>query len=116
MKNSKRNKAILVLALLLMITACGKVESGDSVPNKEPGQNIIIVDDDGKETGKPIISIIKIDRYENMEITDWLNENTVIVSKENNSLEKMSLLELSDSYPKSLYLYNIDTKEYQLLT
>lgn len=115
MKNSKRNKAILMLSLLLMITACGKVESGDSVPGKEPGENIIIVDDDGKETGKPIISIIKIDRYENMEITDWLNENTVIVSKENNSLEKMSLLELSDSYPKSLYLYNIDTKEYQLL-
>lgn len=48
-------------------------------------------------------------------ITDWLNENTVIVSKENTSLDKMSLLEFSDYYPRSLYLYNIDTKEYQLL-
>lgn len=115
MKNTKRIKVILVLLLVLIITACDKVKDGDNVTVQEPGENIIIIDDDGKETGKPIISIIKIDRYENMEITDWLNENTVIVSKENDSLEKMSLLELSDSYPKNLYLYNIDTKEYQLL-
>lgn len=57
----------------------------------------------------------KMDIFENMEITDWLNENTVIISKENTSLEKMSLLELANSYPRSLYTYDIDTKEFQLL-
>lgn len=50
-----------------------------------------------------------------MEIMDWLDEETVVVSKENTSLGKMSLLELSDSYPKSLYLYNINTGEFTLL-
>ena len=115
MKNTKRTKIILMLSLLLMITACDIAKDGDKVPVKEPGEDITIIDDDGKDPGKPIISVVKIDRYENVQITDWLNVNTLIVSKENTSLDKMSLLELSGSYPRSLYLYNIDTKEYQLL-
>ena len=48
-----------------------------------------------------------------MEITDWLNEQTVVLSKENEELEKMSLLENSEFYPRSIYLYNLDTKEYK---
>ena len=50
-----------------------------------------------------------------MVISDWLSEDTVIVSKENESLDKMRLEELSASYPRSLYLFNIDTEEYNLL-
>ncbi len=115
MKNTKTKKIIVVMALLLFITACEKVEEGDRLTIQEPGKTITIIDDDSKETGEPIISVVKIDRYEHVAISDWLNENTVIVSKENTSLDKMSLLELSDSHPKSLYLYYIDTEEYELL-
>lgn len=114
MKNTKSIKIILVLSLLLMISACDIVKNRDKV-DQEPDNNIVVIDDEVKDTGKPIISVEKIDRYENVEITDWLDENTLIVSKENTSLDKMSLLELSDFYPRSLYLYNIDTKEYELL-
>ncbi|GAB6087174.1 TolB family protein [Alkaliphilus crotonatoxidans] len=115
MKNTKMKKIILMLALPLIITACEKAKDGDRITIQEPGKTITIIDDGSKETGEPIISVVKIDRYENVAITDWLNENTVIVSKENTSLDKLSLLELSDSYPRSLYLYNINTEEYQLL-
>ncbi len=44
-----------------------------------------------------------------------MDSNTVIVAKENEALGKMKLEELSDTYPRSLYLYHLDTKEYTLL-
>ncbi|NLY44597.1 MAG: hypothetical protein GX053_01185 [Tissierella sp.] len=56
---------------------------------QDPGGDISIIDDNEDDTGNPIISVKKMDIYENMEITDWLNENTVIISKENTTLEKM---------------------------
>ncbi len=115
MKNTKKQKAILILALLLIITACSKDSDKDRETIKEPGKTITIIDDDGKGAGEPGIAVVKIDRYENIAITDWLNENTVIVSKENTSLDKLTLSELADSYPRSLYQYNLDTEEYQLL-
>ncbi|MDF2802728.1 MAG: hypothetical protein K0S61_2631, partial [Anaerocolumna sp.] len=63
----------------------------------------------------PEITVDKIDQYENINISAWLNEETVVVSKDNEALGKMTLAELADSYPKSLYLFNINTKEYKLL-
>ena len=115
MKKNRIQKFVLLVALLLIITACNKEKDNDRLTIKEPGKTITVIDDNGKEVGEPDITVVKIDRYDNIAITDWLNENTVIVSKENNLLDKMKLLELSDSYPRSLYLYNIDTKEHQLL-
>ena len=80
---------------------------------QEPVESININENKSTETDSPSISIEKIDKYEGMEITDWLNEQTVVLSKENEELEKMSLLEDSESYPRSIYLYNLDTKEYK---
>ncbi|MBW4083197.1 hypothetical protein [Paenibacillus sp. S150] len=50
-----------------------------------------------------------------MAISDWRDEETVIISRENEKFGKMTLAELSDSYPRSLYLYHLNTKEYELL-
>lgn len=94
MKEKFLIKVIYILILLLIISGCGKENGGDNVPD---------------------ISIVKVDTYENLEISDWMDADTVIVSKENDSLEKMKLEELSDLYPRSLYLYNINTKEYDLI-
>ncbi|WP_026478720.1 TolB family protein [Alkaliphilus transvaalensis] len=105
MKNIKFLKLILMIGLLLVLTAC----------SKETGKTISVVDDEGNGAGEMDITVVKIDRYDNVAMTDWLNKNTLIVSKENTSLDKMSLLELSDSHPRSLYLYNINNREYQLL-
>lgn len=44
-----------------------------------------------------------------------MDEDTVIVSKDNELLDKLRLAELSEYYPKSLYKYNITTKEYELI-
>lgn len=57
MKNIKLTKIILVMSLLLMITACDTVIDKNKVPVQEPGKDNVVIDDDGKETGKPIISV-----------------------------------------------------------
>ncbi|MDF2511094.1 MAG: hypothetical protein K0S04_960 [Herbinix sp.] len=114
MKKSKTTKIVIVLMILSSFTACG-LKDENKVTTNEPGTSITVIDDADQETEAPVVSVEKIDRIENANLSDWLDEETVIVSKENDTLEKMSLAELSESYPKSLYLYNINTKEYKLL-
>lgn len=115
----KKNKIITIMvvpALLISIAACTSEETGDkNIIKEKPGETITVIDDAAKKAGEPDVSVETIDRYENMEISGWVDEETVLVSKENESLDKMELEELSDSYPRSLYLYNLTTKEYELL-
>ncbi len=115
MKKTQTIRIICALILLITTTGCSTENKKDKVTIKEPGGSITIVDNAGDETGDPDVSIVRIDTYENLEISDWMDSDTVIVSKENESLGKMSLEELSDSYPRSLYQYNLNTKEYKLL-
>ncbi|HBR01838.1 MAG TPA: hypothetical protein DD738_04435 [Ruminiclostridium sp.] len=115
MKKTQIIRIICALILLITTTGCSTENRKDKVTIKEPGGSITIIDNDGKESGDPDVSIVRIDTYENLEISDWMDSDTVIVSKENESLGKMSLEELSDSYPRSLCQYNLNTKEYKLL-
>jgi TolB protein len=115
MKKSQITKIVCVMILLLATTGCSAERERDNVTVKEPGGSLTIIDNPENETEDTGISVVRIDPYEKLEITDWLDSDTVIVSKENESLGKMSLAELSDSYPRSIYLYNLKTKEYKLL-
>ncbi|MDR7855175.1 hypothetical protein [Tissierella sp.] len=115
MKNTKMIKITIMLSLLLTLSACTKKNEGNKVIVDENGSTIVIVDDNEKGAGEPVVSVQKIDKLQGVELSDWLDEETVIVSKENDSLDKMDLLELSSYYPRSLYQYNINSKEYQLL-
>lgn len=115
MKNTKILSTIAIMTLVFTITACENNKEEDRVTIKEPGKTITIIDDQDKEESEPSISVEKIERIEKVNITDWLDEDTVIVSKDNELLDKLSLAELSEYYPKSLYRYNITTKEYELI-
>lgn len=115
MKKTQITKVICALTLLITITGCSAAGEKDKETIKKPGGSITIIDNKGNEAGKPAVSIVSIDNYEKLEISDWLDSETVIVSKENESLKKMSLLELAGTYPRSLYVYNLNTKEYKLL-
>lgn len=118
----------ILCAILLAITASGcSANTEDKGKVQEPEDSIISgedrdkddedkIDNESGEPGAPAIAIIKTDSYEKLEITDWLDSDTVVVSKENEALEKMKLAELSDSYPRSLYRFNLNTGEYTLLT
>ncbi|WP_054956835.1 TolB family protein [Paenibacillus dakarensis] len=113
----KKIKMILAVpALLLTFTACSPEGAGNkTVIKEEPDKTITVIDDTGKKSGEADISVEQTDKFENIEISDWWDENTVIVAKENESLDKMSLEELSDSHPRSLYLYHLETKQFELL-
>lgn len=115
MKKTKMIGIITILTFVSAFTACSKETEDNKVIIKEPGKSITVIDDTGKDISKPMITVEQIDKYENMEISDWLDEDTVIVSKENELLDKISLLELSEFYPRSLYLYNLKSKEFKLL-
>jgi TolB protein len=115
MKKTQIIKILCALILLITTTGCSGENRKDKRTIQEPGGSITIIDNSGDEAGNPNVSIVRIDSYENLEISDWLDSDTVIVSKENESLGKMSLEELSDSYPRSLYQYNLNTREYKLL-
>jgi TolB protein len=103
--------------LVLSLNACS-VKEESKVTTEELGGAITVVDNGDKKTQEPVVSVEKIERlerFENIEISDWLDEETVIVSKDNDTLGKMTLSEFPDTYPRSLYFYNIKTKEYKLI-
>src|SRR4051812_34787385 len=112
----KKLKGLVIAALLIILStlaACSMRQEETRTVIQEPVDSGIDIENKNTETDSPSIFIEKIDKYKGMEITDWLNEQTVVLSKENEELEKMSLLENSESYPRSIYLYNLDTKEYK---
>lgn len=117
MKTTAIIKMAMVPALLLALVACNADQEGNPAATPEPVSTPAASDDAGKDAGeaKAKISVDRIDHYENIAISDWMDEDSVIVSKENESLGKMSLEELSDSYARSLYLYHLNTKEYELI-
>jgi len=95
-----------MLAVLFFITGCSKGIKGDG---------ITVIDEPDKDKGNPVISVVKIEGHGPLEITDWLDENILVVSKENSSLEKLTLTELSGTFPRSLYLYDTDKDTFTLL-
>lgn len=103
MKEGKLIKIAAGLAILLTLAACTS-KGGDN--GSDNGNNV---------SNEIEISIEKIERYSEMEITDWLDEGTVIVAKENTDMDKMSLLERAEFYPRGIYLYSLETKEFEEL-
>jgi TolB protein len=113
MKTKNLMKAIILITVFFTMTGCEKDDNKTII--NESGKPITIIEDTNEDTKGPTITVEKIEQFSNQDITDWLDEDTVIVSKENETLEKISLAELSEYYPKSLYMYNITSGEYELI-
>ena len=112
-KNRKAIQIAAVLAILFALSACGLQQEGNRTVIKEPNKRITVLENENIEIDPIRISVEKIDKYDGTEITDWLDEQTVVLARENREFEKMSLLENAEFYPRSLYLYNPDSKEYK---
>lgn len=115
MKKIKILTISAALAVMVTFTSCSTKEDSNRTVIKEPGKNITVIENENKEIALSFISVEKIDKYEGVEITDWLDDKTVVLSKENQEFGKMELLENSEAYPRSIYLYNLDTKEYKIV-
>lgn len=115
MKNNKILVITVAFVILSTFTACTKQEDNRTVI-KEPDKSITVIDNEDKKHEEPSISVKKIYEPLNVvEISDWLDEQNMVVVMENKELEKMSLLENSEQYSRGIYLYNLDTKEVQPL-
>ncbi len=116
MKKANIMKMIPMIILILTMTACDKEEK-KVIIEEEPGKTITVIENkEQEEESKPNVTADRIVVFDKViNITDWLDENTVLVSKENTTLDKMSLAELSETYPRSLYLLDLNTMEYKLL-
>ncbi|MBD2844221.1 hypothetical protein IDH44_03390 [Paenibacillus sp. IB182496] len=115
MKKHPLQMAALSAALLLTLGACASNNEPGRVTDEDPEGDITVIENQDEEVGEPVVSIEKIDELEQVQITDWLDDNTAIVSKANTELDKMELAELADQYPRSLYYYHVDTDEYELI-
>jgi TolB protein len=109
----KRIKIVaLALVILFALTACSKQQEDNRTVIKEPDKSITVIDKEESDYEEPSVSVDMIYKPFNVvEITDWLDEQNLVVIMENKELEKMSLLERSDQYSRGIYLYNIETKE-----
>lgn len=115
MRNVKVINTVLIVTALLTLTACNSESGTNRQVIKEPGKTITVIDNENVGTDQSEDLVEKIEHYEGIAISDWQDEETVVISKENTDMDKMSLAELSEDYPKSLYLYNLNTREAKLL-
>lgn len=122
-------KLAIVPVLMMTLIACSAEQDGNAIA-QEPGNSTAGVvtptepvqtaepaksAEPTREAAGPSVTAGEIGHYEDIVISDWMDEDTVVVSKENDKLGRMSLEELADSYPKSLYFYHLDTKEFELI-
>lgn len=115
MKKLEFIKFAILLLVALTLSACSIGQEENKTEKEEQGEGIVDNGNDSKENEVELISVEKIEKYEGMEITDWIDEHTVVLAKENKEFEKMSLLENAEFYPRSIYTYNLDTKEYKTI-
>lgn len=108
-------KIAMFLLFVITLSACSIGQETNKTDIKEPGEVIEESENESNENEIDPISIEKVEQFEGMEITDWMDEHTVILAKENQDFEKMSLLENAEFYPRSLYTYNLDTKEFKTI-
>lgn len=112
----RKNIALTLLAALVLtvVTGCASGKDPDATQGEKPGEDIVIIGEEGEETPEEV-TVKSIEALKGMEITGWLNDHTVVVSKENPVLPKLNLDELKELHPRSLYTYDLTTKEFTLL-
>lgn len=112
-----KNKAIvLILGLTVSFTLTGcipKDEGNRKVIDKQ-GKTITVIENSDNPQIDEEPSLQKIEKLEGIRAMDWLSEDTILVSKENTSLEKIQMEE-GTAYPKNLYYYDLNSEETRVI-
>ncbi|CAH2214550.1 TolB family protein [Tepidibacter aestuarii] len=105
-----RKKLIAVMmSMVCMVSVVGCI----SKTEEEPKKNITVLENKN-ETVYNEVALKKIDQYEGVRISDWLNEDTIIMTKDNKNLKTIQT-ESGDMYPQNLHLYELNNKNEKLL-
>lgn len=81
--------------------------------NLKNEEKIVVLDEEEYKIEENIIE--KIEKYEDVMFMDWMNENEIIISKENKDIHLVD--QYNEEYsPLNIYSYNFDTKEDKILS
>lgn len=108
---------ILLKSMLLafLVTACAPLQSDGRLTIEQSGESITVLEETETSAGTPSIAVVALTAYPGVEMSDWLDDNTLILSKENHALEKLTLAESGEAYPTSLFTHSLEGNTYSLL-
>lgn len=124
--NTRTWKLAVVPALLMTLAACSSNQASAPAVSPSPQPTAAPVEASAQPTKGPKVTLAPAEasgvtvgeskQYEKIAISDWKDDRTVVVSKQNDKLGPISSGELKGSYPQSLYFLHLDTGEYELIT
>ncbi|MEK3712936.1 TolB family protein [Paenibacillus sp. FSL R7-0333] len=124
--NTRTWKLVIVPALLMTLAACSSNQASAPAVSPSPQPTAAPVEASAQPTEGPKVTpapaeaagvtVGESKQYEKIAISDWKDDRTVVVSKQNDKLGPISSGELKGSYPQSLYFFHLDTGEYELIT
>lgn len=134
--NNQAWKLAAIPALLLTLAACSSNQAAGPAVTPGPANTAAPVEASAQPTpaataqaaatpapstapatapAASAVPVSEIKPYKNISITDWRDDNTVVVSKANDKLGPIKSGELAGSLPQSLYFFHLDTGEYELI-
>ncbi|WP_405107446.1 hypothetical protein MHH28_27240 [Paenibacillus sp. FSL K6-1217] len=123
--NNRTWKLAIAPALLMALAACSSNQGSAPAVSPSPGITAAPVEASAQPTEGPKVTpapaeaadvtVGEIKQYEKIAISDWKDDNTVVLSKANDKLGPINSGELKGSYPQSLYFFHLDTGEFELI-
>jgi TolB protein len=94
------------------LTACQKSDANDRIVIDKGNKQITVIGNKAQEENHEI-ALEKIDSLKNIRAMDWIDENTLLVMKENSEYPEIQL-DRRKAYPQNLYEYDINTQNFKL--
>ncbi|WP_341346732.1 hypothetical protein [Paenibacillus sp. FSL H3-0469] len=124
--NTRTWKLAVVPALLMTLAACSSNQADAPAVSPTPQPTAAPVEASAQPTEGPKatpvpaeaagVKVGEVKQYEQIAISDWKDDQTIVVSKANDKLGPIGSGELKGSYPQSLYFFHLDSGEYELIT
>lgn len=111
----KKNIARGIMGVLFIstFTACGRSNTDGRQIINQGNKQITILGNQNEPVNNDI-ALKKIDTLKGIRALDWIDEETLLIMKDNEQYPKIQL-EGKKAYPKNLYEYNINTKKLKLI-
>ena len=113
MFNKKNLLIIACFTVMLTLSACATKPESDRQIVQAGGNKITVIKSDNNSTSDEL-ALQKITPIKGVRAFEWLDENTILISKANKDYPKIST-EGGMIYPQNLYLYNIKTNGAKLI-
>lgn len=105
--------AMIGVICVSALAGCGIQGTANRKVIQKDDKQIVVIDDK-QSAEKSEIALERLQAFENMRALDWIDENTILIMKDN---EKMPMMQVEGgkAYPKNFYEFNLNTKEEKLV-